>query len=233
MFDVLSKWFGKSGTECFASPFNSSMSRFFSAFPSPDIDGHFGSHGDFFFPSSFEVQDGSWYELNPPFSPGVMDKMSIRISELLEIQSKKEVDVTFVVIIPTVRSDHEKKNKKKHKKKKKHMQTEDKEWDESNSTHLMSTVNQAASVSFNRLVNSPHCKSHIVLPPREHGYIEGSQHLRPTKYKESQYSTSVIVLKSKSWTSTQAQEFETEIREAFGSRHSMEVQQRKATKVIV
>ena len=92
VFDVLSKWFGKSGTECFASPFNSSMSRFFSAFPSPDIDGHFGSHGDFFFPSSsFEVQDGAWYELNPPFSPGVMDKMSIRINELLEIQSKKEV----------------------------------------------------------------------------------------------------------------------------------------------
>ena len=142
----------------------------------------------------------------------------------MERQCKKEVDVTFVVIIPTVRSDHEK--KKKRKKKKKH----DKKEDESNSTHLMSTVNQAASDSFNRLVNSPYCKSHIVLPPREHGYIEGSQHLRPTKYKESQYSTSVIVLKSKSWTSTQAQEFETEIREAFGSRHSMEVEKRKAAK---
>jgi len=228
VFDVLSKWFGKSGTECFASPFNSSMSRFFSAFPSPDIDGHFGSCGDFFYPSSFEVQDGAWYELNPPFSPGVMDKMSIRINELLEIQSKKEVDVAFVVIIPTVRTaspNHEKKKKLKKKKK------DDKEGDESNSTHLMSTVNEAASVSFNRLVNSSYCKSHIILPPREHGYIEGSQHLRPTKYKESQYSTSVIVLATKSKSSSTEKFFETEIREAFGSRHSMEVQKRKAAKV--
>ena len=234
VFDVLSKWLGKSGTECFASPFNSSMSRFFSAFPSPDIDGHFGSHGDFFFPSSFDIQDGAWYELNPPFSPGLMDKMSTRISELLEKQCNKDNDVTFVVIIPTVRSAYEKKSKKKHKKKKKHKQANDKEGDESNnnSTHLMSTVNQAASESFNRLVNSPYCKSHIILPPREHGYIEGSQHLRPTKYKESQYSTSVIILstKSKSFSSEDKKLFETEIREAFGSRHSMEVQQRKATK---
>jgi len=235
VFDVLSKWLGKSGTECFASPFNSSISRFFSAFPSPDIDGHFGSYGDFFFPLSFDAQDGSWYELNPPFSPGVMDKMSTRINELLEMQSKKEGDVTFVVIIPTVRSADEKKSKKKHKKKKRHKQADNKEGDESNNnTHLMSTVNQAASDSFNRLVNSPYCKAHIILPPREHGYIEGSQHLRPTKYKESQYSTSVIVLttttKSKSWTGKQ-ELFETEIREAFGSRHSMEVQKRKAAKV--
>ena len=233
VFDVLTKWFGKSGTECFASPFNSSVPRFFSTFPSPDIDGHFGSHGDFFFPSSFEVQDGSWYELNPPFSPGVMDKMSIRINELLEIQSKKEVGLTFVVIIPTVRrSADEKKGKKKHKKKKKYKQEDDKEGDESNNnTHLMSTVNQAASVSFYRLVNSPYCKSHIVLPPREHGYIEGSQHLRPTKYKESQYKTSVIVLRSNSWKSTHDDElFETEIRESFVSRHSMEVQQRKSAR---
>lgn len=229
VFDVLSKWLGTSGTECFASPFNSSMSRFFSAFPSPDLDGHFSSHGDFFFPSSFDIQDGAWYELNPPFSPGVMDKMSIRISELLETQCK-EVDVTFVVIIPTVRSassNYEKKSKKHKKKNKKH------EGDESNinNTHLMSTVNQAASQSFYQLVNSPHCKSHIVLSPREHGMIEGSQHLRRTKYKESQYSTSVIVLKSKNWTSTKDEKlFETEIREAFASRHGVELQQRKTSK---
>ena len=231
VFDVLTKWSGKSGTECFASPFNSSMSRFFSAFPSPDIDGHFGSCGDFFFPSSFEVQDKAWYELNPPFSPGLMDKMSIRINELLEIQNKKEVDVTFVVIIPTVRSDHEEKSKKKLKKKKKQKEVDDKEEDEPNSTHLMSTVNQAASVSFNRLVNSSYCKAHIVLPPREHGYIEGGQHLRPTKYKESQYSTSVIVLAAATKSKSSSTElFETEIREAFVSRHSMEVQKRKAAK---
>ena len=95
----------------------------------------------------------------------------------------------------------------------------------------MSIINSAASQSFNQLVNSPYCRAHIILNPREHGYIEGGQHLRPTKFKESQYSTSVIVLKTKDWESiADANLFEKDLREAFASRHAMEVEQRRQDK---
>jgi len=105
VFACLSKWLGGSssgGTECFASPFNSALPRFFSAFP---IDGHFGSHGDFFLPlSQSDFLRAGWYEMNPPFSPGVMNKTVQRIEELLGISCEKEMDVTFIVVIPTARS---------------------------------------------------------------------------------------------------------------------------------
>jgi len=243
VFDCLSKWFrgdGSSapsfGTECFASPFNSILPRFFSAFPSPDIDGHFGSHGDFFHPTSESLflRPGSWYELNPPFSPGVMNNMAHRIGQLLEIAHREELDVTFVVIVPTVRgttnnadrlgSDMKAKKKKKKKKK------SDRDSKEGFINNNHNTIHQAASHSFFQLINSPYCRSHITLPAREHGYIEGGQHLRPTKYKESQSSTSVIVLKSSSCTvlpDHDAESFEKELRVAFTSRHTMEVEQRK------
>ena len=262
VFDCLSKWFGHdgsaiapttatSGTECFASPFNSALARYFSAFPSPDLDGHFGSYGDFFYPASLSLSSSNnnsifhrpgWYELNPPFSPGVMTKMAHRINELLELQTRNDLDVTYVVIIPTVRSNtthaddsrHEAKSSAKMKRKEKHHEGDD------GTVKLMNVVNQAAAPPFIQLTTSPYCKCHIILPPREHGYIEGSQHLRPTQYKESQYSTSVVVLrtnisgKRRSLMGDEDDEgagtelFEKEMREAFASRHAMEVAQRKA-----
>lgn len=242
VFDCLSKWFGgsASGTECFASPFNSTLSGFFSAFPSPDLDGHFGSHGDFFHPlSESDFLRPGWYELNPPFSPGVMSKMAHRIGELLDISCKQELDVAFIVVIPTLRTiandngfSADKVKAKKKKKKKRHkdsVQDDDDSQEESNNkSSVASTVHHAASQSFRQLINSPYLRSHIVLPAREHGYIEGGQHLRPTKFKESQYSTSVIILRSKSWIGTEdAELFEKELRDAFASRHAMEVEQRK------
>ena len=39
--------------------------------------------------------------------------------------------------------------------------------------NLTSIVNNAAKQSFNQLVNSPYCRSHIILPAREHGFLEG------------------------------------------------------------
>lgn len=233
-FDCLQKWFGgsTSGTECFASPFNSALPLFFSAFPTPDVDGHFGSRGDFFHPSSkTDLLQSGWYELNPPFSPGIMSKMAKRIEELL-IQNKGELDATFVVVIPTVQNDSNirlsDERAKSKKKKRKHSHEEEPGGEKTNTANLMSTVHHAASRSFHQLINSPYCKRHIILPARDHGYIEGGQHLRPTKFKESQYSTSVIVLKSGGWMSfDDAELFEKEIREAFASRHAMEVKHRK------
>merc|ERR1719253_2256007 len=111
VFDCLRKWFGvDAGTECFASPLNSTLSRFCSAFSAPDVDGCFGGRdddaalGDFFRASSTAdfLRPGGWYELNPPFAPGVMERMARRIEELLEAARERDVDVTFIVVIPTV-----------------------------------------------------------------------------------------------------------------------------------
>ena len=52
-------------------------------------------------------------------------------------------------------------------------------------------VKQFANYSFQQIVTSPYCKKHIVLQ-----YIEGAAHLTPTRYKESNYDTSVIFLQS-------------------------------------
>jgi len=234
VFDCLSKWFSASGTECFASPLNSTLSRFHSAFPSPDIDGHFGSHGDFFHSSldSTFLRPG-WYELNPPFSPGVMAKMTRRLGELLDKSCTQDLDVAFIVVIPTVRlvlTDARVSNEKavaRKKKKKKHTGSQEAPEESHSKSSAAAAVHRAALASFRELTSSPYCRSHIVLPARAHGYIEGGQHLRPTHFKESQFSTSVILLRRKEWTGADAELFETELRAAFVSRHAQEVEQRR------
>ena len=150
-------------------------------------------------------------------------------------------DVTCIVVIPTVRGSktddgpgHRSKAKDKvEKKKRKRFVDGDEGGDgESYGVNLTSIVNNAAKQSFNQLVNSPYCRSHIILPAREHGFLEGGQHLRPTKFKESQCSTSVIVLRSKSWMDPDdARSFESELREAFASRHAVEMEQRKGARL--
>ncbi len=169
-----------------------------------------------------------------------MTKMADRVGTLLETHERKGSDVTCIVVIPTVRGSktddgpgHRSKAKEKvEKKKRKRFADGDEGGDgESNDANLTSIVNNAAKQSFNQLVNSPYCRSHIVLPAREHGFLEGGQHLRPTKLKESQCSTSVIVLRSKSWMDpTDARIFECELREAFASRHAIEMEQRKVAR---
>ena len=225
VFQCFEKWFGKSqetGTECFASPFNACLTtQFCSAFPSPDVDGFFGSKGDFFWLESTSLREG-WYELNPPFSPGIMKKMADRLMDLLNYAREKEIDVTFIVVVPSCRISEsdtpDYKNTSKNERKKKRQK--------STPTNALSfAVHHAASHSFNMLAKQ--CSSHIVLSKREHGYVEGSQHLRPTQFKESQYDTSAIVLRSKTDTNFDADAFESELREAFKSRHMVELQQRR------
>lgn len=236
VFDCFSKWFGvgnKSsfvgGTECFASPFNSTLSRYYSAFPSPDLDGHFGSCGDFFQMPLSDTVPG-WFEINPPFSPFVMTKMAKRIIELMETQVRNDVDVTCIVIIPTVRSNATKsKQIKITKAQKELMGGKGGEVLNDDTPSLMSIVNRAAKQSFDMLINSPYCKSHIILPAQEHGFIQGGQQLRNTKYKESQCKTSVIVLRSQEWSDAEdAKMFDKEIRIAFASRHAIEVENARA-----
>ncbi|KAL3792396.1 hypothetical protein ACHAWO_000977 [Cyclotella atomus] len=244
VFQCFTKWFGEQGIECFASPFNCQLHHYYSAFPSPDIDGHFGSFGDFFWPNEDFLRDGCWYELNPPFSPNIMGKMANRINELLTLASHQDMNVTFIVIVPTVNeSKGEPQSAKKEKdSRRKHS---DEVSAKSNVNPVSSVVHLSASNSFSSLIDNTHCNHHIVLPACEHGYVEGSQHLRPTQYKESRYNTSVIVLQSKKSFSLgngsgksvkasgksvkvlDANSFEQDLREAFASRHKMETDKRR------
>ncbi|KAL3801830.1 hypothetical protein HJC23_001226 [Cyclotella cryptica] len=245
-FDCLKKWFGEQGTECFASPFNCHLPRYYSAFSSPDIDGHFGSCGDFFYPSSnaIFIQNG-WFEINPPFSPGIMDKMAKRIDHLLDVATRQNVNVTFVVVVPTCQDYPIVSTAAAGSTKKKKIKVQDTVNSVTNNP-VSSLVHHSASTSFNRLVLNPCCISHILLQAREHGYVEGSQHLRPTKYKESKYNTSVIVLQSgchaeksegksvKSFVARKwdAKLFEDDVRAAFASQHKMETAKRKSDDMV-
>jgi hypothetical protein len=193
VFEVLESAFHSPWLEGFASPFNSYLTKFCSAFP--DIEWHFGSIGSFM---DCNFQQGGCCEVNPPFSPGLMDHMSSHMINQLEAAGRKDVSLTFVVIVPTA--------------------------DNSQKSAL---AKQSASLSFNRMISSPYCAQHIRFPAREHGYIEGAQHMRPTRFKESAYDTSVILLQSQKDTSIDMEKLKRDLKESFASRHREEISQRK------
>jgi hypothetical protein len=71
---------------------------------------------------------------------------------------------------------------------------------------------------------------HVVLTAREHGYVEGAQHLRPTRYKESPYDTSVIIISSRrarTLLGSNLESLEQRLRIAFASRHRQETAARR------
>lgn len=136
-------------------------------------------------------------ELNPPFSPGLMLQMSRLILRELKVANQEGRNLTFVVVVPTASED------------------------------TTVSVKHSANDSFQRMVTSPYCKKQIMLSARAHGYIEGAQHLRPTRYKESNYDTSVIFLQSKDLPSLDFTQLESDIRDSFASRHRQEIEMRK------
>ena len=77
--------------ECCASPFNTYMRNYCSAFP--DTDSHFGSLGSFF---TFEPTHGS-FEANPPFNRQVIGEMFKHMLKLLQNASGP---MSFVVVLP-------------------------------------------------------------------------------------------------------------------------------------
>lgn len=98
----------------------------------------------------------------------------------------------------------------------------------SDNMKVASAAKRFAGRAHQQMVKSRFCTHHILLRAKEHGYVEGAQHLRPTRYKRSLYDTSVIILQSK-----KAQEMpldkeklESSIRVAFAERHSEEHQKR-------
>ena len=95
-------------------------------------------------------------------------------------------------------------------------------------------MHKFAGESFSKMLQSPYFSKHLVLKAREHGYVEGSQHLRPTRYKQSQYDTSIIILQSKTAKQWEAKEknlkshdLESKLREAFSTNHLQELFERR------
>ncbi|OEU22694.1 hypothetical protein FRACYDRAFT_179591 [Fragilariopsis cylindrus CCMP1102] len=169
----------------------------------PDLDWHFGSVGRFL-DCSF---DEEYCEANPPFTPGIMLAMADHTTNVLQRADNDNTRLTFVVVVP---SADNKKNTNK---------------DEA-------VVKHEAQKSFRSMVSSVYCTKHIQLKAREHGYVEGAQHLRPTQYKQSSYDTSIIILqspKAKKYglDKTNMKQLEKDIRIAFASRHENEIMERK------
>jgi phosphorylated CTD-interacting factor 1 len=141
-------------------------------------------------------------EANPPFSPGMMSEMAARIEYNLEQADGRNALLTFVVIVPNAGDDKDSQR---------------------------AAAKRFGGISLQRMMTSSSCRLHILLSAKEHGYVEGAQHMRPTRYKESLYDTSVIVLQSKQACQRELDKsrLEEKIREAFASRHREEVERRK------
>ena len=192
--------------ECFASPLNVSLPMFASAFE--ELDWHFGSVGDLALCTEF--QDNCCCEANPPFTPGYMEFLSEWIRMHISKANSEDRALTFAVIVPAV---HEKDLK-------------------SEKMRVASAVKRFAGKAHQQMVTGTACTRHIVLRAKEHGYVEGAQHLRPTRYKRSLYDTSVILLQSKKAKEAELdiEKFESSIRVAFAERHSEERQKRVKAK---
>ncbi|GFH50347.1 hypothetical protein CTEN210_06823 [Chaetoceros tenuissimus] len=207
VFDSIAQQGYENIMECFASPLNVYNSQYFSIFHQ-DLDVHFGSCGDFFSIPYNYFRKGGVHEANPPFSPGLMTKMIEKMEEHLmfadAMSSKgKECPLTFVVVVPSCSSKSRE-----------------------------NLVQQFAWTSFNAMLRSRFMSRHIVLGARQHGYVEGAQHMRPTRFKESQYDTSVIILQSKDARKKAkdfaGNEFESQVRAAFASQHAQELEERRS-----
>lgn len=202
--------------ECFASPLNANLgvgmyrSGFFR-----DIDKHFGSIGDFFQWKSSTVgkYNNQWYEANPPFAPGLMREMVVKLIEHLEVADEKKRALSFVIVVPACD-------------------------DADGAGGDVPIARQFAAASFNAMLQSEYQMHHILLGSGDHGYVEGAQHLRSTRFKTSMYDTSVILLQSrqarKDMTSLRGDwrnRFEVGIRAAFQSGHESETLDRKKRKM--
>jgi phosphorylated CTD-interacting factor 1 len=211
VFDCIEKQDGGQDiTECFASPLNVYTSRYFSIFHN-DLDWHFGSCGDFFSVPMGFFRKGGVHEANPPFSPGLMlqmvEKMEEHLSFADSMSSKgHSCALSFIVVVPSCSSKGADQN----------------------------IIQKFAGASYRSMLKSRFFSKHIILNAREHGYVEGSQHLRPTRFKESQYNTSIVILQSADAKDREVEskcfmglDFEQNAREAFASRHQIELEKRR------
>jgi hypothetical protein len=81
--------------ECFASPLNCRYQNYASAFP--DVDGCFGSVGNFF---QLDFSEGGCYQANPPFCEGLIAQMNDTIRKWLHTTTTTSRPLMFVVFVP-------------------------------------------------------------------------------------------------------------------------------------
>ncbi len=178
--------------ECFASPLNSRYPHFCSAFP--DTDAPFGSVGSFF---DFKPRAGS-FEANPPFVPNLILKMAEHMHQLL------------------VRADGDSSHAKAHG------QDQGEEAPGSPLCFIVIIPSWDTTMGWRALNESPFLTHHLRLAQREHGYTEGAQHCRRSRYRISVGDTSVFFLQSKAarrkWPVTP--EALEDIQTAFTSKHN-------------
>lgn len=148
----------------------------------------------------YRFQEGV-FEANPPFSPGLMMHMAERMEEYLAEATREKKGLTFFVIVPTANVGDD----------------------------TAPPAARHAEKSFSIMTTSKYCRLHVVLPSRQHGYVEGAQHLRPTRYKQSPYDTSLILLQSEAAHAEglDHKSFQKKLRKAFASRHDEEIKQRQ------
>ena len=96
VFELLRRTVGAQ-VECFASPLNAFHGRYHSAFP--DVDGPFGSCGDFFRYCADKIRRGS-FQVNPPFVSDVMSDAYDAMATALNAADEADSPLTFVVFVP-------------------------------------------------------------------------------------------------------------------------------------
>jgi hypothetical protein len=182
--------------ECFASPLNSRYPHFCSAFP--DTDAPFGSLGSFF---NFKPRAGS-FEANPPFVPNLILKMAEHMHQLL------------------VRADGDDSHAETHG------ESQGEEAQGSPLCFIVIIPSWDETMGWRALNESPFLTHHLRLAQREHGYTEGAQHCRRSRYRISVGDTSVFFLQSKAaqrkWPVTP--EVLEDIQAAFTSKHNTDRQ---------
>jgi phosphorylated CTD-interacting factor 1 len=132
------------------------------------------------------------FEANPPFSPGLMTRMAKEMERRLDRANEKQLNLTYVVVVPTAASKSS------------------------------SVAKEFANESFQLFLQLSY--HHFILESRDHGFVEGAQHLKPTRYKQSSYDTSIFILNSKAASKNMSDisQLETNIREAFRTKHGTE-----------
>jgi Phosphorylated CTD interacting factor 1 WW domain len=220
--------------EGFASPFNCCWPAFGSVFVH-DLDWHFGAIGNFLdLPFANHAaataaaatatsssngndkpqqqQQHTIVQANPPFTPGVMSYMSEHILQQVTLADERDVALTFVVVCATPGDPSDP-----------NLAVAKRYGGDAVRPLLLLLADDDATIS----------SYHIVLSAQEHGYVEGAQHLRPTRYKESSYDTSVIIVTSRqARTMLDMESLEQQLRVAFASRHRDETAARRRNKTI-
>ena len=231
--------------ECFASPLNCYFGRYCSAFP--DTDGCFGSLGSFF---HFRPREGS-FEANPPFVPAVVEAMAKHIEALLDRSCERLATsssahsgsvssasaaagdgstrpLSFVVVIPhwdRAKEDAASKAAAV-------VAAGTAAGGSSGQPHDVQrvAVPAASGPGWRLLRGSKYLVKHLRVAKEGHGYVEGSQHVRSTRFKTSRFDSSIFIIQNdagrRRWPVTK--EACAALRQAFASKFEEELSERRS-----